>query len=187
MSKSKEPKEKKSGLSLKTFLIGIPLFIIQLVAIYFIEINLVIKYEHDELVKTKNELKVKTAAAEKWEKIAREGGIKKDTKKPVSEQGKYMVNIEDMVINPAYCMASRFLQVSVSLDVATPEQQKLIEEQNVIAKDVINDVLISKTAEQLSTPSFRDTLKVEIIQKMQKKYEGAPPINNVFFSKFLLQ
>jgi len=83
-------KSKKGGINSKIFIIGVPLFIIQLVAVYFITANILLtNLEH-------NESKKNDEHSETSEEHSEEG-----TEGEKKEIGKFLFNVEDIIINPA--------------------------------------------------------------------------------------
>jgi len=53
-------------------------------------------------------------------------------------------------------------------------------------KDMIISVLSSKKLNQLSNPTFRDTLKIELTSNLKNQIPKLE-INNVYFSKYIIQ
>ena len=159
----------KKGLNAKVFMIGLPLFIIQLVLVYFITANFLVKTvpgghpmgkdgsehveEHDEEEEEEGELKIFT--------------------------------IKDLIINPAKTNGQRLLLLSVGFSVFGEENFKKIEEREVILTDVILNTLSIKTLKELSQVEAKDSLKIELHAKI-KEVMPKPKIKNVYFSKYVL-
>jgi flagellar protein FliL len=165
-------KKKPSFFNQKVLLIGLPLFIVQLVVVYFITANFLLNKVQGSVVResTKTEENQKEKSA--------------DNGKP--ELGKYIYLIEDIIVNPAGTEGKKLLLTSVGFDLATDAEQKELKSKEVLVKDVIVSTLSSKTLEQLSDSSYRDTLKKEIGSRIK----GLVPdikLNAVYLSKYIIQ
>lgn len=161
------------GFNSKILLIGLPLFIIQLIAVYFITANILLP-----------KIQSHTVAA-----VADTAGINEangtDTIKHI-ELGKYVYVVEDLIINPAGTDGKRLLLSSIGFDLLTEQNQKELKEKEVLVKDAIISVLSSKDLAHLSDALYRDTLRAEISQRINQLMPQVK-INNVYFSKYILQ
>ena len=165
---------KKKGLNMKVLLFGIPLFIIQLVAVYFVTANFLLDRMH-------------TGTAGEQAAVSGEGNSTEGKKenKP-AELGKFIYMAEDLVINPANTDGKRFLLSTLGFDVASEENKKEMEEKDVLLKDAVNSVMSSKNFTQLANMAFRDTLRLEITKRLGKLMPKVK-INTIYFSKYILQ
>ena len=102
---------KKSGFNIKVLIIGIPLFIIQLVAVYFITANFLLS----KMQSSSNQEKAKS---EEVKSENSEGENKK------VEFGKFIYVVDDLIINPANTDGKRLLLSSLGFDVASKENEK---------------------------------------------------------------
>lgn len=160
--------KKKSGFNFKPVLIGLPLFILQLVLVYFITANILLK-------------KFTSAHAEETKGNQTEQVISKKT-----DLGKYIFLVDDLIVNPAGTDGKRLLLTSVGIDVPTEENENTLKAKEIVVKDIIISSLTSKTLEELNNSVYKDSLKIQIAQNI----EGSIPeikINNVYFSKYIIQ
>ncbi len=168
-----EPAEikKSSFFSQKVILIGLPLFIVQLVAVYFITANFLLNRVEGS---TPNGSRAKTE-----NKSGKEGANK-------IELGKYIFLIEDVIVNPEGTEGKKLLLASVGFDLSNENEQNELKSKEVLVKDVIVSTLSSKSLEQLSDSSYRDKLKNEIGQKVTTLIPDLK-LNAVYFSKYIIQ
>ncbi len=163
---------------MKVLIIGLPVFIIQLVAVYFITANILLsKYQSNAHKKAETE--ETTGEGEKTEEGSEEGKANKDA-------GKFLFSIEEIIINPTGTDGKRFLLASVGFDLKKEEEKKEMEEREVLVKDAIISVLASKPLSVLNDMVYRDTLKIEIKKKLKEKLP-ALKVNDVYFSKYIIQ
>lgn len=175
----KKPEEKKveetsdkKGFNMKFLVIGLPLFIVQLVAVYFITGNILMPkiQSHSTSVQT-DSVKVDQPA--------------EDTVANV-DLGKYIYVVEDLIINPAGTDGKRLLLSSLGFDLQNEKYQTELKEKEILVKDAIISVLSSKDMNQLSNSVYRDTLRLQITQKLNRLIPDVK-ISNVYFSKYILQ
>lgn len=196
--------EKKSAINPKVFLVGLPLFIVQLVVVYFVTANILLskfdKSERKDIVKTENvehdslnaeeEGDGEEAAAEEssGEESAEETSSKeeKEGAKSSASGSNYIYTVNDVIINPAGTNGQRLMLTSIGFDMKSEAQLKKIETKEVILKDAIISVLSRKTVSQLSNTMKRDSLKIEIIQDVKNRIPGLK-INDLYFSKYIIQ
>lgn len=171
-----ETLKKNSAMKPKLLIIGLPIFIVQLVVVYFITANLLIPKDHS------------TAKPEevKQEQTSEENSNEKESSESGSSVGENIFNIDDIIVNPAQTNGKTLVLTSLGFDLKTPEAKKTMEEKVIIVKDAVITLLSSKTVSQLSNSAFRDSLKTEMISELTKKLPGVG-INNVYFSKFIIQ
>ena len=164
--------KKSSFFNQKIILFGLPLFIVQLVAVYFITANFLLnRVQGSTSRSTSTKVENKTESS---------GGTNK------VELGKYIYLIEDIIVNPAGTEGKKLLLASVGFDLASDSEQKELKSKEVLVKDVIVSTLSSKTLEQLSDSSYRDKLKNEIGQKVTELIPDLK-LNAVYFSKYIIQ
>lgn len=190
--------KKKSGLSLKVILIGIPLFAIQVVAVYYITANVLLS-RFEEQANAKN---IKSTEAshgtenhgEQFEEFTDSHGEETYEEEPYEEEyqgspkvlGEHIYSIDDIIVNPSGTDGKRLLLTSVGLDVATEEQYQTLEKKEILVKDIIISVLASKKMEELKDYSRKDSLKIEISKNIRRSIRSVK-INKVYFSKYIIQ
>lgn len=169
-NEEKKVKPAKKGLNLKVIFIGLPLFIVQLVLVYFITATFLVKTTPNSNLNEDGEL------IEELDEETKEG-----------EEGKaqQIFNIEDLIINPAGTSGQRLLLLSVGFGVNSEEPLKLLKENEVIIKDLVITTVSQKSLATLSEIELKDSLKVELANKINTAYPKAK-IQNVYFSKYLI-
>lgn len=164
----------KKGLNLKVILFGLPLFMLQLVVVYFVTANVLLNKikENEELAKSDTT------------QVKAEDTLKAEKQKV--ELGKFVYVVDDLIINPAQTDGKRLLLSSIGFDIPTEQSQQELKEKEVIVKDAIISVLGSKTMDKLGNSAYRDTLRIEISHRLAELMPEVK-INNVYFSKYILQ
>jgi flagellar FliL protein len=164
---------KKSSFSPKVLLFGIPIFIVQLVVVYFVTANILMKkFENRDISSPKNVVKADSASQLKASQA--------------SELGKNIYPIEDIIVNPADTDGKRLLLTSIGIDLSKPEMQNDLKSREMMVKDIIISTLASKSISQLDDIAYRDSLKFEIISKMKKSIPSVL-VNGIYFSKYIIQ
>ncbi len=165
-------KETKPGFNMKILLFGVPLFIAQLVLVYFITANFLIK-------KFENKSGSKTASTTQ---------VNNSSQKTSSDAdfGRYIYSLDDIIVNPADTDGKRLLLTSVGIDLKSAAMQNELKTRDAIVKDAIISTLSSKTVDQLDNTNYRDSLKVEIAKRITQMIPSVS-INTIYFSKYILQ
>lgn len=169
--------KKKTLINPRILLIGLPLFIVQLIVVYFITANVLMsKIRSNE---KPDSLKVEN------KNVANNQNNQNNTKQNV-EVGKFLYSIDDIIVNPAETDGKRLLLTSVGFDFQTEEEKKNMQAKEIIIKDIVITTLSSKSFDRLSNFSYRDTLKMEITSKLRVAIPQIK-LNKVYFSKFIIQ
>ena len=176
-----DSKDKKGGLNMKVLIIGLPVFIVQLVAVYFITANILLSKYQSTAHK-----KAQTEETAEGEAKSEEGSGSEEEGKSKKEAGKFLFSIDEIIINPTGTDGKRFLLASVGFDLKSEAEKKEIEERQILVKDAIISVLASKNLTQLNDIEYKDTLKIQIKKKLKEKMP-AMKINDVYFSKYIIQ
>ncbi|GJQ63629.1 MAG: hypothetical protein SCALA702_26820 [Melioribacteraceae bacterium] len=193
-----DEKKKKSGLNLKVILIGIPLFAIQVVAVYYITANVLLS-RFEEQANAKNVKNTQSnhgseGNSQHYEEFtdSHDGDSYEDEPYEDDQQGapkvlgEHIYSIDDIIVNPSGTDGKRLLLTSVGLDVATEEQYQTLEKKEILVKDIIISVLASKRMEELKDYSKKDSLKIEISKNIRRSIRNVR-INKVYFSKYIIQ
>lgn len=167
---AKPEKPKKKGFNFKIILIGLPLFIVQLVLVYFITATFLIKSAPGTNAEADGEHVEKSEDDEHEES---EGAPQ------------HIFSVNDLIINPAGTNGQRLLLLSVGFGVSTEESKKVLEENEIVIKDKILSAMSKKSLSLLSKVEMKDSLKVEIADKINLALPDAK-IKNVYFSKYVL-
>lgn len=177
--------KKPSMFNPKVLMIGLPIFIVQLVAVYFITANVLLsghsKSSDSEEPKTEEVTEEKSEGSEESKE-----GEKKEGKEGENAGSALIFALDDMIVNPANTNGKMLLLASLGLAVESEESKKSLEEKQVIVKDAVISVLSSKNVGQLSSSTYRDTLKTEILKNLSTQLPGSK-VNNIYFSKFIIQ
>ena len=167
-------KLEKPALNTKILIFGIPIFMVQLVVVYFVTANILMK-------KFESSAQVKNPSTDS--NITQVNPV---NNVPSADYGKFIYSIDDIIVNPADTDGKRLLLTSVGLDVAKVEMENDIKTREPMVKDAIISTLSSKSIDQLDDSAYRDTMKTEIIGKL-KKLIPSVAINNIYFSKYIIQ
>lgn len=189
--------KKKSGLNLKALLIGIPLFVIQVAAVYYITANIL-------LSRFENQAKGQNVSSAQHEESGESSNNEYDNysednydsseeddaeyEEPSGGKvlGEHIYSIDDIIVNPSGTDGKRLLLTSVGLDVSTEEQLQTLEKKEILVKDIIISVLASKRLDELKDYNNKDSLKVEISKEVRRNVKSVR-INKVYFSKYIIQ
>ena len=172
MANEKEEKQGSGGT--KILMIGLPVFIVQLVVVYFITANILLdkfeeQYKHEAVL---GDLAVLDSA-------------KSNPEHTNVEYGKFLYTIDDIIVNPANTTGEQLLLSSIAFDLGSEENVKEMEGKNILVKDLILSILSSKTVDKLSTNSYKDSLRVEI-SKQVSDFLPDLKVNRIYFSKYIL-
>ncbi len=167
--------EKSQGSSsMKIFIIGLPVFVVQLVVVYFITANILLdkfeeQFKHEAVL---GDLGAIDSAGHSNEAAA-------------SEFGKYLYTIDDIIVNPAHTTGEQLLLSSLAFDLGSEENKKEMETKSILVKDLILSILSSKSVGELSNNSYKDTLRAEIKNQVSQ-YLPDLQVNRIYFSKYIL-
>lgn len=165
--------EKAKVLNSKVFIIGIPAFIVQLIVVYF-----VIGYMVTNKIQghtTNDSTKTKPVS------------VKKVQEKPdESQNANFIYSIEDIVVNPAETDGKRLLLLSLGITVKSEEDKTEMKTKEILVKDAIISAISSKNLYQLNSSGYKDTLKIELTQRIKQIFPKVH-LYQVYFSKFILQ
>lgn len=170
----KEKKGKKEGGSkMKSIIVALPLYVIQLIAVYFITANVLLdKFKNPEgLQNLANQVEVVQQEAPK--------------KKEVKAEKHNIYSLNDVVVNPSGTNGSALLLVSIAMDLSKAESIDELKNNEVMVKDKIISVLSQKNLTYLSNSANRKNLKKEIIQGIQEMFPDIE-IRKIYFSKYII-
>lgn len=90
------------------------------------------------------------------------------------------------VVNLITQNGRRYLKTSISLELSNAKLQQEVDNKTTIMKDIIIDVLSSKSIEEIVTTKGKERIKDEILQRInQILIDGH--IKNIFFTEFVVQ
>lgn len=157
----------KESMSIqKILMIGIPIVLVQVILMYFV----FVKFIAPSMAQPAN------GAAPAEHEAAPEA----------KDEATQVLVIKDLIINPAGTNGTRFLLTTVGLEVPSVEIKTELEQKEIQTRDILNSVLTSKGLEELTVPQFKETLRKEILEKLNANLKTGK-IKNVYFSKFIIQ
>jgi flagellar protein FliL len=98
-----------------------------------------------------------------------------------------LYTISDLVLNPAGSGGTRFLMLSVALDMKDSSAVEALKARDAEIKDAVLALVGGKTVEQLAEVSSREPLKVEIRDLVGKITKKPKSIKRVSFPQFVIQ
>ena len=166
---------KKPGINAKVFIIGLPIFVVQLIVVYFITANILL-----------NKVSPNSTAPKDTVATTEQNLKSPATQKGKENFGKYIYSLDDVIVNPAGTSGQRLILASVNIDVGKEEQLKFLKEREPIVKDLIISTISSKTLLQLGQIGYKDTLKIELTKNLNAKFNNIT-FNDIYFSKYIMQ
>jgi len=98
-----------------------------------------------------------------------------------------IMQMEDIVVNPAGSLGRRFLVVKVALELMSEQIQDDVEQQMPLINDGLINLLASKNIEYLSNVAVRDSLREEMRLAINDRLPGGEGISRLYFTGFILQ
>jgi flagellar protein FliL len=167
----------------KLIMFGVPLFIVQLVLVYFL-ITKVLAPAPASSAEPEHSTSSESSEKEKGKKSHGSEG-KEGKEGEGGGDGKIYV-VKDLIVNPAGTNGTRFLLTTVGFEVTTPEALKDIESKDMMVRDALNTILTSKDLASLVNVEGRELLRKEIQEKVGVFVHDGE-LSNVYFSKFIIQ
>jgi len=118
------------------------------------------------------------------------GDHKKEVKHEEPAHAPVFVTLETFTVNLQPDPEEKFLQLEISLQVASPEEAELLKVQMPAVRNRLLMLLTSKNASDISTSEGKKQLSDEIITEVKKPFsKGAKPqeVSGVFFTSFVIQ
>lgn len=160
------PKEQTPFSLRKLVLFGVPLFFVQLVAVYFVMVKFIAPSQAVQ----------ETALAVKGEHA--------ETSSLEPEQQVFL--LKEVLVNPAGTNGTRFLLTSIGFEVSSSEAKQELEKKEVQVRDLMNTVLTSKSLAELVDYQKREEIRTEIMQRVGELVKSGT-LKKVYFSKFIIQ
>ncbi|HYF02726.1 MAG TPA: flagellar basal body-associated FliL family protein [Patescibacteria group bacterium] len=177
-----EEAPKKSGMS-TVMLIGIIAGVVLLQVVIVFVIFKVFVSPSDTAEKKKEK---KADTEEVAEEVSDEEESEEETPTRRVREVKEIVGTEDMILNPRGS-SSRYIMVSLGLEVDDKEAVKLIEDKLTIPIQHTTRMFISQySVVDLERTSLVDSLPGQLRKKLQP-YFGEHKLRNVYFKKFIIQ
>jgi flagellar protein FliL len=167
-----KPKKKLPSINPKIFTIWLPLYIVQLVAVYFVTAQILMNKVEGKPTDLKNG----------------KDTVKEETKKKSQQPdlGKFLYSIDDVIVNPSGTDGKRLLLASFGFDLKSEEDKQLLKGREILVKDAIISTLSAMSLDQLSSSVYKDTIKTEIGSQIKKMIPELN-LNTVYLSKFIIQ
>jgi flagellar protein FliL len=162
---------KSPFLSKKLIMIGVPVFVLQIALLYFVATKFLASPSHSESKKSSE------TEEKKEEKEGKEGA---------EPEAQNIYVVKDVIVNPAGTNGTRFVLVTVGFEVSSAPAQKELERKEIQVRDALNTILGTKRLEELANVEHREELRTQISSRVGELLkEGS--LNNVYFSKFIIQ
>ena len=150
----------------KLLSIGVPLFVVQVVLIYFLITRFLAPANPSAPTTTPPE---------------HEAGVS-----AVEDPAQRIFVVKDLIVNPAGTNGTRFLLTTIGFEVTSPQAKQELEVKEVQLRDVLNTILTSKGMDDLVDVQKREDLRHEISKQVGELMRQGS-LANVYFSKFIIQ
>jgi flagellar FliL protein len=97
-----------------------------------------------------------------------------------------MVDLGDLVVNPAGTGGRRYLKVKVSLELSDPHLAGAIEARSPQLRDRIIRELTSRTLSELTDPVAKDEMKATMLDEINHIL-GEDAVGNLYFTEYVIQ
>jgi flagellar FliL protein len=116
-----------------------------------------------------------------------EKNVEESSEKSGEESGEeHMFEIEQIIVNPAGTIGSRFLSCSVAFEIESEKDLSVFEKKEIKIRDALISVLTARTVDELADPRLREPLRRQILARVNKLTEPATA-SAVYFKDFVLQ
>jgi flagellar FliL protein len=154
----------KKSMMKNILIFGVPLFILQIVVIYFLMVKLVYPATANHATETPAQEEVAKVEAEEEQIFV----------------------VKDLIVNPAGTNGTRFLLTTVGFEIGTQEARQELEKKEVQVRDLLNTILASRGLDQLIDSRQKESLRQEISEKTGAMLKSGK-LKNVYFSKYIIQ
>ncbi|MEZ4649007.1 MAG: flagellar basal body-associated FliL family protein [Candidatus Eisenbacteria bacterium] len=97
-----------------------------------------------------------------------------------------IVDLGDLVVNPAGTGGRRYLKVQVQVELEDPDESGLVESKTPKLRDRIIRELTSRTLSELTDPVAKDEMKETIIDEMNRIL-GGDVVDDMYFTEYVIQ
>lgn len=101
------------------------------------------------------------------------------------EYGQF-ATINDLLINPKNSGGKRFLVLSLGVETKSSDVIAELEQKEIVIRDAILQMLSEHTADELSSIELRETLKIQLIARLNSHLQKGE-IDRLYFTQYLLQ
>jgi len=97
-----------------------------------------------------------------------------------------MMDLGVFTVNLADRDTDAYARVSITLELSNEKVRQEVDKRLPIIKDAIIDVISSKTSSFVRTPEGRESLRLELIKRINTiLFEGG--VRNIYFTEFVVQ
>lgn len=100
--------------------------------------------------------------------------------------GDALYEIDNIIVNPASTVGSRFLSCSVAFELENPSDMSRLESIDVKVRDALITILSARTVDELSDARLREPLRRQILSRVNMVADPIK-IKAVYFKDFVLQ
>lgn len=97
-----------------------------------------------------------------------------------------VLELTNIIVNPAGSQGSRFLMTTVALSVVGEKPYEVLQSQQIEIRDRVIAILENRTLAQLTAPGARDTIKVQIAVMAAALVGPTVPVQ-VYLPQFVIQ
>jgi len=174
--------DKKSGLVPMLIKFGIigAVAIVAVIGAYFVTAKVVkpmLAHDGNSTEQVSAEDANHEEAAAKSEEGGEEGG---------SGKNDALYEIDNIVVNPASTIGSRFLSCSIAFELTSPGDYSTLESNDIKIRDALITILSARTVDELSDARLREPLRKQIQAKINRIVEPVE-VSAVYFKDFVLQ
>lgn len=94
--------------------------------------------------------------------------------------------LDNMVLNPAGSGGSRYLLLTVAIEVGSPAAIESFKARDAELRDIVLTTLGTKPVEQLTDMATREQFKVEIMKAVDERF-GKKSVKRIYFPQFVVQ
>ena len=94
--------------------------------------------------------------------------------------------LDNMVLNPAGSGGSRYLLLTVAIEVGSPASLESFKARDAELRDIVLTTLGAKPVEQLTDVATREQFKVEITKAVDDRF-GKKSVKRIYFPQFVVQ
>jgi flagellar FliL protein len=114
------------------------------------------------------------------------GGHGAEPAPAIAPSDRKVLELTNIIVNPAGSQGSRFLMTTVAFSVPGDEAYQILESHKIEVRDGVTSILESRTLAQLTAPGARDSLKVQIAALAATLVGPAVPVQ-VYLPQFVIQ
>jgi len=97
-----------------------------------------------------------------------------------------LFEIEQIIVNPASTVGSRFLSCSMAFELKNPDDLGRFESREIKIRDALITILSARTVDELADARLREPLRRQILARINRLTEPAEAVA-VYFKDFVLQ